>query len=682
MKQVSLQYKQAMEKQFRDRSYALISVGIVNKQAQSNASLKNILYLSNTYNTLRLGKTINTYASFEENQATADGTMLFPPENDIYYQRNDTVGSVGNDILGPIRVVFNTIYDIKGLTIDFGDSYPTEFTVTNGTVTKTYEFEGGTFTCIDSFDDSPYIEITPVHFINGDDKRLRINYLLMGVGINFNNDNIDSISMSSSISYVSEELPATRITAKVLDFDKLFNVDDMTSFINYLSDGQELDFSIGQTLEDGSIEYLKMPKTYLSSWASNGSYMTFTSTNRLALLTGQYSLGNSIHERTLYDEAISVLTDAGLEPDEYFVDTVLQDITIVNPMPVVKHNEALQYIANAGRCKLLEDNKGRIKLEGNFENIIEPTELVSTATGEADLSNASNVRFGSDVIYADFTRNFVPADGSMLFIPSNSSEYLDGTTFVSSEIAKLDGTFTSNPSITLELPAAYTYYGLSILFNGNHPDELRLDVYYDDTLLDTFTYSVDRNDFYISEELIQFNKLVFSFTKGYPRDRILVNKIALGELTDYRLDKFSMKEEPVGTMEKKVKDVSVRVFTFTPPDEEGRSPEMVDDKVYYTFPINSTGQSVVFENQLISTQSHAELVAKWMSNYYANNISYSVNYRGEPRLDASDIIYLDSELLNNLQVEIESLNLNFNGSLSGKLEMRRATNMLIEEETV
>ena len=140
-----------------------------------------------------------------------------------------------------------------------------------------------------------------------------------------------------------------------------------------------------------------------------------------------------------------------------------------------------------------------------------------------------------------------------------------------------------------------------------------------------------------------------------------------------------MLEEPVGMMEKRVKDVSVRIMSFEPPQSEGQDPTMVDDSVYYTHTINSTGQNVVFENQLISESWHAQLVAEWLSNYYANNISYSVKYRGDPRLDASDIIYLDSLLLNNLQVEIESLELSYNGALSGTLDMRRATNMLTEE---
>ena len=74
---------------------------------------------------------------------------------------------------------------------------------------------------------------------------------------------------------------------------------------------------------------------------------------------------------------------------------------------------------------------------------------------------------------------------------------------------------------------------------------------------------------------------------------------------------------------------------------------------------------------------HAELVAEWIGNYYANNISYDVDYRGRPDINATDIIHMDSEKLNNLQVEIISHNLRFNGgALSGSLELRRALRLV------
>lgn len=53
---------------------------------------------------------------------------------------------------------------------------------------------------------------------------------------------------------------------------------------------------------------------------------------------------------TLYDLAVLVLEDAGVAQEDYYLDTYLKKITVYNPLPNVRHKEALQIIANAGRC--------------------------------------------------------------------------------------------------------------------------------------------------------------------------------------------------------------------------------------------------------------------------------------------------------------------------------------------
>ena len=122
-----------------------------------------------------------------------------------------------------------------------------------------------------------------------------------------------------------------------------------------------------------------------------------------------------------------------------------------------------------------------------------------------------------------------------------------------------------------------------------------------------------------------------------------------------------------------MKEVKVRIFTINLVDGVVVQTE---DMVYSTQSVNPTGSVVTFENQLISTEEHAQMGAEWLGNYYANNVSYNVKYRGEPRLNASDIIKMESDVLNNLQVEISNHQLDFNGAFSGQLELRRALRMM------
>ena len=98
----------------------------------------------------------------------------------------------------------------------------------------------------------------------------------------------------------------------------------------------------------------------------------------------------------------------------------------------------------------------------------------------------------------------------------------------------------------------------------------------------------------------------------------------------------------------------------------------MEDSVYVKQNVSNAGEVKYCENPLVSTEEHAKLIAEWLGNYYANNISYDVDYRGDPIIESADIIYMESEKVSNLQVEIERQKLTFNGAFSGSLSLRRA----------
>jgi hypothetical protein len=155
---------------------------------------------------------------------------------------------------------------------------------------------------------------------------------------------------------------------------------------------------------------------------------------------------------------------------------------------------------------------------------------------------------------------------------------------------------------------------------------------------------------------------------------VLVDKISFGSLTDYVLTRQNMLENPIGYKERRTKYTRVKIYTFEN-DEEG-NPKEIEDNVFAVKLIGDVGEIKTLSNPLVSTKEHAELLAEWIGNYYANNISYDVKYRGEPRIDAADIIHMESEKKNNLQVEVTNRTLKFNGAFSGSLELRRALRMM------
>lgn len=681
MKKVSNAYKLAMAQHLRQHAYMVVSIGIISNEAQNSAKITSEMsYLSNNTNLFKGRDVTQQYATLEENVFKADGSMIFPPENNEYFQLASIVTALSQDVLGSITVQFDNVYDLKGLTIDFGEYYPTSFTVTTNTDVNTYSNEAETFVTTDNFDAVNTITITPLSFQNGDNKRLRIRSMKMGVGIVFQTSDIQKYSITDSNSFISTELPQIDSEVTCLDKNRQFNVDDETSFIQYLQTGQELNTTMGIELADGSIEWVQLPRTYLTKWSSNSKIITLRGGDRFkAHLTGQYESGNYIHSRTAYDEAENVFTEAGLEPDEYFIDDVLRNVTLINPMPVVSFGEALQLIANASRCALKQDELGRIALIPNFENIVEPADLVVTTDSQTDWSKPDNIRTGSTIVYADLTQNFMAVDGSMFFIPENSP-FLDSG-YISRYVADENGDFAVTPSIEISLPANFTYYGMNFVFGGNPPEQFTVNVYDADTLLDSVVIIDPTNDYMFNHELYGFDKIQLVFDKGAPNNRVILQKVAFANITDYRLVKQDMMNEPVGTIETKIKAIRVKVYTYTEEMQEvdGETKTVtqeVQDDVYYTYDLNPTGEVITFENQLINTLEHAERIAEWLANYYSNNVTYQVKYRGDPRIESTDYIFMDSDVLNNLQVEVDSHTLNYNGAISGSLKLRRAINMI------
>lgn len=678
MKKVSTAYKLAMAKKIRNHAYISVSVGIIANKAQASAKIvSSTLYISNNSFLFKDRKPEYEYATFEENQALADGTQIFPPQEAEVMQIEENVAAISPNIMGSIKVRFDKPYDMKGLTLDFGKNYPTSLKVTiNEEDEYEYTNDAEVFVCEDVFIKAYEITITPLEFVNGDNKRLRIGTMLMGVGVIFQNDAVESASFSDESSFISESLPQLDFTVTCFDVDKRFNVDDENSFINYLQLGQEISTTFGVELDNGKVEWVEMPMTYLTSWSCDTQRISFTGADRFIMFDEKYSDGDYIHERTLYDDAITVLTYLGLEPDEYIVDDVLRNLTVTNPLPKTSCANLLQLIANAGRCALKQNDDGMIVIIPNFENIIEPLDLEVTTDSQSYWSDPSQIRNGSGIVYADFTRNFACADGTMLFVPHQDGEILESG-FVSQLIADIDGNFTTNPSLYMTLPATYTYYGIDFEFAGNPPEEFVIRTYDEGTLLNEITATDITNEYYLNVPLRSFDQIEFEFTKGYPMNRVVLQRVSLGTLSDYRLVRQDMLANPIGSLEPKTQSVSVKVFSFTEEERDGViTTKVVDDDVYYTHVIGTVGDAVTFENQLIGDLLHAEEVAEWLANYYANNITYEVNYRGEPRIESLDYLYMDSEILNNLQVEVEKHVLNFNGAFSGTLNLRRAINMI------
>lgn len=723
MQEASKAYRQAMNRPSRDQFYMTVTIGVVNQEAQENA------YAFGEYAAYAdLDKPFNnydveySYATFEQDFWRADGTMLYIPKNGPYFNQ----GIVSKDLLGSAEVRFSGgPYDIKGITIDFGNSYPVDFNIIsdNATVAVTGN-TGSHFSSEDVFEGASFIRIVPMTMSNGQG-RLRIQKLSMGVGIRFTNRQIKGSSKKEFLSWISKELPTIDFSVRVKNENHRFDVENEDSTLNFLEIGQQVTVRYGATLSNGDIEYFDGATLRLDTWKAGDDEMSFSAKDRVADLNNIYYMGK-VGEITLYDLAESVFQDAGVDSREYNIDPYLKTITVVNPIPAVTHAEALQMIANAGRCIITVDRKGVIHLKASFTTVVSPERMVVESDNKKPWSNPQNVVLAAAKYdYAMMWQDYWKADGSMFYLPS-PEKYLDAG-YVSDSIADSSGIFADPPGFQILLEAAFKYYGLTMIFGGNPPPKVVINTYLVNELQESYEQEVVSEETVIEHEFPEFDRVSFSFPKGYPNCGVTVDYVKFGDVTDFSITYKTMTETPVGERLTRYKEIRMQMLRYS---ESGESKELFKDtvsagEVYevhlsvasygytsshgtilkssayavwvdltgisgeveliisgreylqnqseYVLGLNSTGETIRWSNQLISNSAHAALISEWIGSYLNNNIEYQVPYRGDFRPDAGDIVFLQSSRSNQIQVFLEEHELSFNGgALSGSVRARRA----------
>lgn len=732
------EYKRSMDQRYRNQSHMSVTIGVINQAAQKDAAVAEehgaaYSYLSNRIRLLDNYEVEFDYATMEQDFFRADGTMLFPPRpEEADYLFNN--GAISENLLGVICFRFGTAYDIRGLTIDWGNNYPVDFTISNGAKTAEFTNNSESYWVTDEiFDGTEYLLITPSRMVNGRG-RLRIRKILMGVGISFENKKIKSSTKTEYISPIAEELPTVDFSLTLENKDRMFDVENHASAIHYLEVGQEVEVRYGyETVDGGEITWMDGCVCNLSDWEADDEEMSFSAKDKIDDLSEIYYRGQYRPEGiSLYDLAVDVFTDAGLDPRKYELDEYLKKVTVQNPLPCVTHKECLQIIANAGRCKLCTDREGLICIKAAFVTVISPERMTVESEDAAAWSNLpAVVNSAVQYEYATMARDHFRADGTMYFLP-RSGQYLTAG-FTSEAVADGNGNFTRNPKITIILEAAMVYYSLKLNFSSNPAQGVTIHTYQEGTLQESYVVPgpfEKEND--IEHEFPLFDTVTFEFTKAQPNSRIFVESVVFGEVTDYAIDYKVMTKSPKGRQKEKVARVDVIQNLYGPSDEvenifretvdvtqcdnytfyfteasydvtayaDGAELTIIGSSSYYATvdvsgltgaheisidgraytvttkicskAVNTTGTIETWDNPLISSEELAGLQADWLGNYYANNIEYDISYHGEPRLDTGDIVFLENKCVEGLQIQIYEHKLNFNGALSGTIKARRA----------
>lgn len=735
MYQTSQEYKESMKRPVRNQSYMKIQLGLINQEAQQTAGLSD----TNKYNDFSDAEsifnqhTVRRYATYESNFWKANGISFFLPEKKSDYRKDGITSTNLFEESFHVKFVFGCgKSDIKGLTIKFGRNYPTKFTlVTDNATSFEYENTEELFKSDDVFENTESIELV-ITEMNVPNARVRIDYIIFGLGLEYDDEWISEASSNTTLSAINEDLPESEFKVTLCNDNQLFNVDNPSSDINFLESGQKVNVMMGYMLDDGNIEWIKMHSLYVSEWSADDSSATITAVDILKYLDEKYYKGIYYEDGiSLYDLAVLVLTDAGLNEDEYYIDSYMKKVYVHNPLPNVTHKEALQIIANAGRCIMDYDRNGKIRIRVAFK----PT-YDTTSNGETYFSNAPTIdNLNEKNQYATCEQNFWKADGKKLFVPTDHHQ---DTGYISASISDENGKFDANPMLTRTLEAKYKAYGIMINFSGNLPKKIVIRTYADDVLNNTLTITSGiEQATEINYDFPEYDRLEIEFPETEPNSRIHIDYLSLGAETSYSLEYDDLYSTPVGTQLEKIKNVKVsrslysksatkedltsetitysgenQIYYLNDPcygysvaisnAKSGQSAKIVSSGAYYvevafsgvkagenievaitgykynvatsyySQPVHNRGTEKEWQNPLISFGDHCQEVAKWLADYFASGIEYELDYRGEPAIDCGDVIGQENKYDPDLKTIVEQSQITFkSGLLGGGLRTRR-----------
>lgn len=704
-------------------------------QAKATVDNGSYAYYSNKDNIFGEHIDDTVYATLEEEFTKVDGSMFFLPratEGGRYYDTGIVSDKLVSEARCEVVISLNTIAtNFKGLTINFGENYPVDFDIV-GSTGQTIEFRGNTkskWSAEEVLENTTYIKLV-FYKMKNPQSRLRIYSIMFGYGLVYYNDSVMSSALDSYVSPIGADVPQFDFSVTLKNYDHYFNVDNPNSAINYLETGQEMDIMYGyQTPGSDTIEWIQGNHLWCSEWESDDNTTTIRCQDIFRNMDGEYVKGlYSAAGKSYYALAEEILKDAGIS--EYYIDPRLKKLYSNNPIPRVKYKEALQIIANACRCVLTQSRDGKVQIKSNFM----PSASIAT-NGEETYSNAANVLTDTPKVeYATLAGNYTPTDGTMFFLPRNGKAALT-TGYVSKEISGANGTFTKNPVVTITMEAIRAYYGLKLVFGTALPAAFTIRTYKGGEPVNEYPVEKDEINAtsIILRDFDDFDVMKIEFTKtAEPYNRIVLNYFSLSDVVDFTMNRRDMTSSPKAIKQELIKEVIVPCYTY---QENNREENLVYEDIdvvagevetyyiqdpsygykvkldevegkatvvawsnyfvtikfnvtgsfklevqgyrykivekYATVSLNARGKTVKWKNPLISNITMANELAAWLTDYYTAGIEYEYDTRGNPELDATDIVYQENEFHDGMRVNIYRHTVNFKQAFSGRVTARR-----------
>ena len=205
----------------------------------------------------------------------------------------------------------------------------------------------------------------------------------------------------------------------------------------------------------------------------------------------------------------------------------------------------------------MQNRDGIILLKSSFEpeKEVEANQVAEYGDVKCLLSEAPYSE------YASFEKNYAQAGRQQYFMPRGAN-FMD-VGYVSESISDADGTFDSNPVITLTMETAYTFHNLTLLFGSIQPVEFTITTFNNGKRLKGFKSRGISEKTIVYYDFIDADKITIEFTKARPHNRIHLKRIVFGSATDYEITYDDLTATPYGTKLEKVKELRLIRTIYT-----------------------------------------------------------------------------------------------------------------------
>ena len=651
MLSVSKEYQESMKKALRNRGYMRVNFYLRDTQTESDAMLysRDRAYFSDDdiFDLINHG---NSYITFEEHFCTVDGGMkVLPPKekirsHDARYKLTDS-SFVSEDLFDreyQIEIGFRgSKIDVQGLRIDFGDNYPTLFSIANDSE------------IIHSFKNNERVFTTDKIFYNS--RKLILKVLTMpyqnrvriySIGFVYksvidNSDIIDS-DLDWSYSPIGEQLPQINFMVKILNSTEKF-----ARFREIFNNDGLVEIEYGYEIDENNVEWVKGGCVYNEGYELGENEVTIRGRDILQAI-GDVTYENETSGKSAFEVMADVFDI--LDITDYIIDPSLNNIYLSKSVSGLSCKEVLQITANFCQCDLYFSRSGKIIAER-----VKADEFVRTSTNIYYSEYKNIVNDTQKDEYIDFSQHYVPVDGSMKVLSPFSMRGRYESGYVSERQSNENGDFEVAPFLEISLGEKKTINEVVFEFGSAHPTFLSLKGYRGNELVKSENCYCNGRIFKVISEFDNITTIRVDFSKTeYPHNRIVLNNIRLLSIADFVIEKNDMLSLP---MAEKVKTKDIEVAYG-------------EEKERYTLNLSTEGESIIWENPMVADVNEAKRLAEWLKNYFDDKVTYQYTIRGNPEIEIRDRIHQINEENEKIDVLVTDVSLSFDGAFREEIGVK------------